>query len=251
MTTQYTLTGELSSEKTKSFISALTNIAKSGIEKIILEFSKEHELAIHACNNVSSIFCDVTFDKCLLDGFEIKDNVQYAISDLNDVLGLLNIFKQSGFKLEICPEKMTISSNDNFLEYFGADPRRIKKSEMGDIEYIPKLCTFTCDETFTEFLNAINKISHENVLVSGKQGEDSISVSIAHKNQEGNSFTRKLKTEYTTTFKVILDKIHVCKILEVGSQIIIREPIVNVHKSFELYNLSYSIAPVTPEKGVN
>lgn len=245
------LSGNLSSEKTKGFISALQSIARIDIEKIILEFKTDKSLVINASNNVSSVFCNVKFDKCLFDGFEITQDFNYGISDLNDFIGLLGIFKNSDFNLSLSPQLMNISSNDNFLEYFGADPKRIRKSEGGELTGIPNLCKFKCDDTFTEFVSAINKISHENIVISGSQTDKTISVAIAHNNQQGNSFTKKIKSEVDTSFKVNFDKTHISKVLEAGSEITVYEPIMSIDKNEDLYKLLYWIAAIIPSKGIN
>lgn len=238
------LSGTFTQDKTKAIISALSELTKIEIDKIVLEFkSSPKTLFINARNNIDTVFARVWFDPCILDGFDIKNDFEYGISDLGDLIGLMEIFKGEGFELKLSPDLLNMSSSDNFIDYYGANVKKIIKGPDASLKLKEEiLSTIQCDEGFTEFITALGKVSHEHLIFKGNPSQNNISISIAHNKIVGNSFTKKINIESPKDFKVTVNKDYIRSIMDVGCNIKVYNIGLEINKIKNLFNVDYFIS---------
>ena len=235
------LVGSFSEEKAKAFITALGCLTKVGVEKVVLEFKSGDikSLYINAINSINTVSARLTFDASILDGFKIEKDFKYGISNLQDFVGLLDIFK-SGFEIKMSPEIASISSNENYLDYYGGDAGRIKRGEDGDIDSTI-LATLTCDQTFKEFLTATGKLEHKHIVFRSNLTQNCITLSVADKDVRGNAFTKKISTVVSSDFKVSINKEHFSNILSIGTVFNIYREVIHLKKIENLFGIEYFI----------
>jgi hypothetical protein len=238
-----TLSGTFSEEKAKAFIKALSKLTKVGVEKVILEFKTGDvkSLYINALNSISTVTTRISFDSSILDGFTLQNDFNYGISNLEDFVGILNIF-DAGFELKMSTEIASLSSNENYLDYYGAEISKLMKNrgEDGEIDS-PILATITCDDSFKEFLTATDKLMHDHIIFRSNLTGNFITLSVADKDVRGNSFTKKISTPVTSDFKVVINKLHFSSILSVGTSFTIYKEAIQLKKVENLYNIEYII----------
>ena len=235
------LSGTFSEENAKAFINALGCLSKVGVEKLVLEFKAGDvkTLYINALNSVGTVSARVSFDAALLDGFKLEKDFKYGISKLPDFVGLIEIFK-SGFELKMSPEIASISSNENYLDYYGAEVTKIKRGEDGDVDS-PVLTTLKCDASFKEFLSAAGKLEHKHIIFRSNLTGGFITLAVADKDVRGNSFTKKIVTPVETDFKVAINKEHFSSVLTVDTSFNVYREVIQLKKAEKLFNIEYYI----------
>jgi hypothetical protein len=235
------LSGTFSEDAAKAFVVALNCLTKVGVEKIVLEFKAGDvkSLSINALNSVNTVSTRVAFDSSILDGFTLKNDFKFGISKLPDFVGLLDIFK-SGFDIKMSPEIASISSKENYLDYYGAETSKIKCGQEGDIDSTI-LATLTCDASFKEFLTATGKLEHKHIIFKSNLVGNFITLSVADKDVRGNSFTKKIPTPVASDFKVAINKEHFSSVLSVGTIFNIYREVIQLKKVENLYNIEYFI----------
>lgn len=235
------LSGKFTEEKVKAFIAALSSLSKVGVEKIILEFKTgdTKTLYINSVNSVGTVFARVSFDSSILDGFDIKNDFKYGISKLQDFIGLIDIFK-SGFEIKMSPEIASISSNENYLDYYGAETSKIKRGKDGDIDS-QIIATLTCDSSFKEFICAAGKLEHKHIIFKSNLTGNFITLSVADKDVRGNAFTKKIMTPVSSDFKVVINKEYFSSVLSVGTTFDIYKEVIRLKKVENLYSTEYYI----------
>jgi hypothetical protein len=236
-----TLSGTFTEENAKAFITALNSLTKVGVEKLILEFKtgEKKSLSINSLNSIGTVCARINFDSSILDGFTINNDFKYGISKLQDFVGLIEIFK-SGFEIKMAPEIASISSNENYLDYYGADISKIKRGEDGDVDS-PILSTLTCDSSFKEFLIAAGKLDHKHIIFKSNTSQNFITLTVADKDVRGNSFIKKIPVQVTSDFKVVINKEHFGNVLSVGTLFNIYHEVIQLKKTENLYNIEYFI----------
>lgn len=235
------LSGTFSEENAKAFIAALGCLSKIGVEKLVLEFKAgdTKSLYVNALNSVNTVSARVKFDSSLLDGFKLENNFEYGISKLQDFVGLIEIFK-SGFEMKLSPEIASISSNENYLDYYGAEVKKIKRGEDGEVDS-PILATLKCDNSFKEFLSAAGKLEHKHIVFRSNLTGNFITLAVADKDVRGNSFTKKILTPITSDFKVAINKEHFSNVLTVDTSFNIYREVIQLKKVEKLFNIEYYI----------
>jgi hypothetical protein len=236
-----TLQGTFSDERAKAFISSLNALTKIGVDKLILEFKTGDvkSLYINAVNSDNMVSARVSFDSSILDGFKIQEDFNYGISKLSDFVGLIDIFK-SGFDLKMSPEVASISSNENYLDYYGAESTKIKRGMDGDVDS-QILTSLKCDNSFKEFLHAIGKLEHKHIIFRSNLIGNYITLSVADKDVRGNSFTKKILTPVQHDFKVAINKEYLSSTLSQDTVFNIYKEVIQLKKTDNLYNIEYFI----------
>ena len=238
------LSGKLSEDKAKALVGSLYLLTKVGVEKVILEFSILNDvktLYINALNTTGTVFVRVKYDPSFLDGFDLKETFKYGISKLQDFVSMLDMFK-TGFEIKMAPEIASISAEDNYLDYYGAEPSKIKRGEDGDIDSVV-VSSFAVDPTFKTFITAIGKVEQNHVIFKGTKNdtESFIILSVADKDVRGNIFTRKVITPVQENFRISINKEYFSSVLTPGTNINIYREVIKLSKKDPLYNMEYFI----------
>jgi hypothetical protein len=138
------------------------------------------------------------------------------------------------------PDIASLSSDENFLDYYGADTTKIKQGDDGELE-LDVLASVQCDESFKEFLSAVGKLEHKHIVFRGNSIGKFITMSVADKDVRGNSFTKKIHVQETTDFKVSINKDYFSSVLMSNTTLNIYKPVIQLKKREPLYNTEYYI----------
>jgi hypothetical protein len=238
-----TLEGTFSSDTATAFIDALSLLSEVDVKKVILDFKGDgtKKLSIVAMNSANIVNVKLNFDACLLDGFNITQDFSFGIADLSDFVGIVDVFK-SGFTLKMSEDIASISSHENYLDYYGADKSRIKRGESGELD-CKRLATVQCDESYKEFMKAMGKLVDKNHIVfKGDMTKKTISMSVMDKDVRGNAFSKLIQDpNLGEEFKIAINKDYFRKILTTSCSFNIYREAIQLTKTAELYNIEYLI----------
>lgn len=240
-----TLSGTFTADKAKAFVLALNLLSKLQIGKIVLEFTVSEaegkKLYINAINNVSTVFAKVGFDASLLDGIELKESFNFGIHDLNEFVGLLELFK-SGFELKMSNEIASINSDENYLDYYAGDEKMIRKAPEGDFDSVP-IVSFTSNDTFKTFVDSFGRLNFDHVIFKGSVAQKSVTMAVADKDIRGNTFTKKIPMDnIQRDFRVVIMKEFLKSVITTDTVIDIHEAAVTTLREEELFKIHYIIA---------
>lgn len=242
-----TLVGTFSAEKAKALVAALNCLTKVQINKIVLEFTvaeTSKKLYINAVNSVNTVFARINFDACFLDDITIEKSFKYGISDLADFVGLLEIFKD-GFELKMSTDVASISSHENFLDYYAAEDSKIHCGPDGDLES-DVLSRIKCDDTFKSLMDALGRLTYEHIIFKGSSKQKTITVSVADKDIRGNTFTRKLAVEnLEKDFRVVIMKEFLKNVMTTSCDIVVHHDVIETTRVEDLFKIDYYISTLT------
>jgi hypothetical protein len=242
-----TLTANFPADKAKALITALSCLSKVQINKIVLEFSKtdtEKTLFINAVNSVNTVFARVKFDASFLDGVDLQENFKYGINDLGDFVGLLEIFK-AGFVLKMSNEIASISSDENYLDYYGGEESKIRCGPDGELES-DVLATIKCDDSFKSLMEALGRLTFEHIIFKGSAEQKSVAVSVADKDVRGNNFTKKLSVPtLEKNFRVVIMKEFLKNVITTSCDVIVHQDIIETTRVDDLFKIDYYISTLT------
>jgi hypothetical protein len=236
------LEGTFTKDKANAFVDALSLLASIDVKKLVLEFKGDgvKTLSVYALNTANTVNMRLHFDPCLLDGFTITKDFNYGITDINDLVGILDVF-ENGFSIKMSEDIASISSNENYLDYYGADQARIKRGESAELD-CKLLASITCDGTFKEFIKAIGKTDNNHIVFKGDAAKKSITISLMDKDVRGNTFSKLVQVpDIAEDFKVSINREYFKKVLTTSCSFNIYREAIQLTKKTDLFTIEYLI----------
>lgn len=240
------LKGEFDTDKATGLLAPLNDLLKVKTNEVVLKISDEGVITVRAVNSAagSNVVTFLDYDKSLLDGFEVPEEYTFGIYDLGEFTGLASIF-DDGFDFSFDGQEATIESDGNTFSYFAAQDGVVKEGPEKFKANVEWGAEFDWDpDKFTTLRKAMTAIKHPHLVITGKKGEKTITVSVTEKNMRCSTYkeTIDLDDEVLVDLDVTLNKENVVPVLSSSvskMNVQISNRVVTFSGAADLYKIKY------------
>ena len=222
-------------EKCESFLNALSDIQRSGIESVILNVTEDKEITINAINDARSVMFFQTLNSTLLENSHVEDNFKFGIFNISEFTSLLRLFKE-GCGLTMTPELITIKKAPNSFKYFGCNLTILKEANT---DKLPDFAfDFELNEKTQQFTKALSIAKQGFVIIAGDANENKVRLTITDKDLKTNSFETVLDCEVNSPLKAVINKELLSPVLRGNMSsftVSVSKPMIRLHGKTEHY----------------
>lgn len=201
--------GNFDAKKANGFLSPLSDILKITGQKIILNFnSKENTITSNTINDQRSVMSMIEYNKNLLEGFTLPEDISFGIFDLTEFYNIAKIF-DAGFDFEVSATECILHNDGMQFSYLPCEPDVIKEGPKSLKSNVNWLCEFKWNSAkFKSFERALSALKHKYVIFDGKSGSKELVMAISDKGIRSSSFkeTIILEDALPSDIKIYLNK---------------------------------------------
>jgi len=220
--TDFSIKATLTDKQAKDFFAPLNDVLRNCGGKVVIRFLKEKKIIIKAITEQRNLIHYIHYNDAISNLFEIENDFRTGIYDLSEFVNLFKIFEGGlEFRFIAAEKKIELINNVNgeeqSLQYYICDETVVPKPpEQIDFSKVTWATTFVwAPSKYETLFNAMKSLKYPNIIISGKQGETSLTVSITESDIKTTTFKSKINLEspINTSFNVIVDKANFINIL--------------------------------------
>lgn len=205
------VSGDLeNAELAQAFTAPLNDLIKCGISKVVLNFDSKGEVYVNSMNDSHNCICNMSYNKDFIAALDVKKTTELGIYELREFVGLTTLAGSNGCDIQISEGNAVNVSSDNMVfNFLGSVADTIKQGPKSLAAQLTWFAEFKWNAAeFSTFSKAMGMLSQDYVKLTGKAGENTLSLTVCDKDIRTSTFKANidLEDEVEEDFSVVFNK---------------------------------------------
>ena len=196
-------------EQAKGFLAPLSDLLKSGVSKMVINFSDTEGIYINGLNDICNAVCKVNYTEEFAKQFRIESDYALGVYELSEFISLASVFKDQ-MDFEIASNNAVEVKDENIVfNFLGSDIDAIKQGPARLTAKLTWFAEFKWESAeMSRFVNGMSRLSQGYLKFEGKAGDNSLSITVCDKDIKTSTISMHidLEDELESDFKMVFRK---------------------------------------------